>query len=395
MRFDITGYREGEGVVSLSMEAASSDEVLSVARQQGIRVLAARRAWAWRQTGAQAARFDLLLFAQELHALLDGGLSLIEALAALERKEQSHTDKRALIGRLMKRVREGQAFSLALRAEHALPELFVALVGAAEMTGDLSAAIARYIAYRQQMDTMRKRVVAASIYPALLLGVGGMVILFLMGYVVPRFSRIYADVGHDLPMMSRLLMHWGTTVRMYGVELVFACVAAMFAGFQVLRQPRLRHRLLQYFFSRKGLRQRIDTYELARFYRTLGMLQQGGIPIVVALKMASDLLGENKRRALALAIADIEAGLSMADALGRHDLAPPVAVDFLHVGQRTGDIGEKMVRIADFFDEDLARWLEWFVKLFEPLLMLAIGIFIAFIVVLLYLPIFELAGAIG
>lgn len=395
MRFDITGYREPDGVVSLSLEAASANAARVAAGERGIRVLSLRRAWGWPSLSRSAPRFDLLLFAQELHALLDGGLSLIEALSALGRKESS-ADKRALIERLIVCIREGRAFSQALREEtERFPELFISLASAAERTGDLPTALARYIAYRQQMDTVRKRVVAAAIYPALLLVVGGAVILFLMGYVVPRFSRIYADVGRDLPLMSRLLMHWGTAVREHGIALFMGFAGLLAAAVQVLRKATLRRRLLDFFAARNGLRQRIHTYELARFYRTLGMLQQGGIPIVVALGMAGGLLGEIRRQALGLAVTDIKAGRSLAEALQLHELAPPVAFDLLQVGQRTGDIGEKMLRIADFFDEDLARWLEWFAKLFEPLLMLAIGLFIAFIVVLLYLPVFELAGAIG
>lgn len=395
MRFDITGYREPDGVITLSLEAASANAARVAAGERGIRVLSLRRAWGRPSFARAAPRFDLLLFAQELHALLDGGLSLIEALSALVRKE-SAVDKCALIERLIVRIREGRAFSQALSEEaERFPELFVSLVSAAERTGDLPAALSRYIAYRQQMDAVRKRVVAAAIYPTLLLIVGGAVILFLMGYVVPRFSRIYEDVGRDLPLMSRLLMHWGSAVRAHGAELLLAFVALLAAGVQMLRVARLRRRLLDFLASRNGLRQRIHIYELARFYRTLGMLQQGGIPIVTALGMAGGLLGEVRRQALEQAIAGIKAGRSLAEALQTHDLAPPVAFDLLQVGQRTGDIGEKMLRIADFFDEDLARWLEWFAKLFEPLLMLTIGLFIAFIVVLLYLPVFELAGAIG
>lgn len=395
MRFDITGYREPDGVVSLSLEAASANAARVAAGARGIRVLSLRRAWGLPSLSRSAPRFDLLLFAQELHALLDGGLSLIEALSALGRKE-SATDKHALIERLIVCIRQGRAFSQALREEEdRFPELFVSLASAAERTGDLPTALSRYIAYRQQMDAVRKRVVAAAIYPALLLVVGGAVILFLMGYVVPRFSRIYEDAGRDLPLMSRLLMHWGAAVRAHGIELFIGFAALLATAVQVLRKERLRRRLLDFLASRNGLRQRIHTYELARFYRTLGMLQQGGIPIVVALGMAGGLLGEARRQTLDKAVTDIKAGRSMAEALQLHDLAPPVAFDLLQVGQRTGDIGEKMLRIADFFDEDLARWLEWFAKLFEPLLMLAIGLFIAFIVVLLYLPVFELAGAIG
>jgi general secretion pathway protein F len=142
------------------------------------------------------------------------------------------------------------------------------------------------------------------------------------------------------------------------------------------------------------LRERFQTYALSRFYRTLGLLQQEGLPIINALGLARELLPEDGRLALDRVALDVRAGIALSEALEKHELAPPVASDLLRVGEKTGDIGEKMIRIADFYDAEIARWTEWFLKLFEPLLMLTIGLFIAFIVVLLYLPIFELAGSI-
>lgn len=392
MRFDIKGYREPEGVLVASFEAASAEEARLLAGEQGIRVLSVSKRWRDGFASFRRRRFDLPLFSQELHALLDAGLSLIESLTALAGKEDS-PEKRALIDQLMQRLREGRPLSTALQERPDLfPPLYVSLVGASERTGDLKSALSRYIAYRGQMDAVRKKVVSASIYPALLIFVGGLVVLFLMGYVVPRFSRIYGDFGRDIPLMSRLLIHWGSLVEAYGLQ-VFAGFAALIGGLWILGRRHIdRQRLMEALLASDALRARFHRYELARFYRTLGMLQQGGIPIVTALSMASGLLGQRGGNTLDQAVRDIRSGSALSEALRRHDLAPAVAYDLLCVGEKAGDIGEKMIRIADFLDEDLSRWLDWFSRLFEPLLMLGIGVFIAFVVVLLYLPVFELAG---
>lgn len=392
MRFDIKGYREPEGVLVASFEAASVEEARLLAGEQGIRVLSVSKSWRDSLAFFQKSRFDLQLFSQELHALLDAGLSLIEALTALAGKE-SAPPKRALLDHLMQRLREGRPLSAVLQDRPDIfPPLYVSLVGASERTGDLKSALSRYIAYRGQMDAVKKKVVSASIYPALLILVGGLVVLFLMGYVVPRFSRIYGDFGRDIPLMSRLLIQWGALVEAYGLQ-VLAAFATLIAALWTLGRRHVdRQRLLEGLLASKVLRERFRSYELARFYRTLGMLQQGGIPIVTALSMASGLLGQRGGDALDQAVRDIRAGVTLSEALRRHDLAPAVAYDLLRVGEKAGDIGEKMVRIADFLDEDLSRWLDWFSRLFEPLLMLGIGLFIAFVVVLLYLPVFELAG---
>lgn len=396
MRFQITAYRHQEGAFSLSLEAASFDEARVLARERGIDIISIRRQWHWSpQRQRKDAPFDLLLFSQELRSLLDAGLSLIEAMVVLSRKE-TNASRQRLIEVLIRQLREGKPFSSSLREFPAVfPPLYIALAAASEQTGNLAGSLGRFIAYRRQMDQARKRIVGAAIYPVLLVGVGGLVIVFLMSYVVPRFSRIYEEFGRNLPFMSRMLMKWGGLVDAYGGEILlgvtFLTMAATYVFRQLWHRQGVLHRLLASRLLR-GLRDRFRIYALSRFFRTLGLLQQEGIPIITALGLARELLDEDGRVALDHVVLDTRAGSALSDSMEHRELAPPVARELLKVGERTGDIGEKMIRIADFYDEEIARWSEWFLKLFEPLLMLTIGLFIAFIVVLLYLPIFELAG---
>lgn len=397
MRFQIVAYRQQEGVVSLSLEAASFDEARTMARSRGIDIVSIRQQWHWApQRRRKEAPLDLLLFSQELRSLLDAGLSLIESLVTLARKETNAT-RRKLIEVLIRQLREGKPFSTALREFPAIfPPLYIALAAASEQTGHLGSSLGRFIAYRTQMDQARKRVVSASIYPVLLLGVGGLVVIFLMTYVVPRFSRIYEEFGSNLPLMSRLLVQWGGLLDAYGAEILLGLAVFAIVAIGLIRQTLSRQGLLHRLLSHKalrGLRNRFRIYALSRFFRTLGLLQQEGIPIVSALGLARQLLDEDGRIELDHVVLDVRAGVALSEAMERRELAPPVASELLKVGEKAGNVGEKMIRIADFYDEDIARWSEWFLKLFEPLLMLTIGLFIAFIVVLLYLPIFELAGS--
>ena len=140
--------------------------------------------------------------------------------------------------------------------------------------------------------------------------------------------------------------------------------------------------------------ERIRVYQLARFYRTLGMLLRGGIPIVTALEMVSGLLENALRGQLALASDCIREGQPISYAMETYGLTTPVALRLLRVGEHTGGMGEMTERIANFYDEEMARWVDWFTRLFEPLLMAFIGLVIGFIVILMYFPIFELAGSI-
>ncbi len=160
------------------------------------------------------------------------------------------------------------------------------------------------------------------------------------------------------------------------------------------RQPGVRQlagRLLQ---RLPGLHERLFLYELARFYRSLGILLQGGILIVAAMDMASGLLGQEARTRLTAAATLIREGQSLSSALQQCRLTTPVSVRMLRAGEQAGNLGQMMERTADFHDEQIARWIDWFFRIFEPLLMTFIGLLIGTIVILMYIPIFELASSI-
>jgi general secretion pathway protein F len=288
---------------------------------------------------------------------------------------------------------EGRTLSYALQKFPAdFPQLYESTVRASERTGDLSEAMTRYIAYQSQVDFVRKKVVSASIYPLLLIGAGGLVTIFLMAYVVPRFSRIYEDIGTNLPLMSRLLLQWGKLLQAHGGVVLLVLAAIVAALVYVAGRPSTKSWAMRRLWQIPAIGERMRVYQLARFYRTLGMLLAGGIPIVQAIKMVSEMLPPALREDLAGAAGKISEGRSISYAMEIHRLTTPVALRMLRVGERTGQMGEMMERIAAFHDEEMARWVEWFTRLFEPLLMAVIGVVIGLIVVLMYLPIVELAG---
>jgi len=394
MHFEIRALREPGGVVSLALEATDRREAERQAQALGYLVLAvrARRSLADR-FGVRRTRFPLALFSQELIALLDAGLTLVEAIQTLAEKE--HRDAiRKVLEALTLRLREGQTLSTALRQHPQLfPELYVATIAAAERTGDLAEALGRYVNYQAQMDLARRKLVSASIYPVTLLFVGGLVTVFLLTYVVPRFARIYADIGRDLPLASRLLLEWGQLLEHHGALVLLALAAVGVGMVWAITRPALRVQGLSLLMRIAAVRERMHVYQLARFYRTLGMLLRGGTPVVAALGMVEGLLSTSWRERLVLARNDVRSGNAISHAMEQHDLTTPVALRMLRVGERTGKMGEMMERIAAFYDDEIARWVDWFTRLIEPLLMAVIGIVIGTIVVLMYFPIFELAGS--
>jgi general secretion pathway protein F len=270
----------------------------------------------------------------------------------------------------------------------------VATVRASERTGALREALQRFIAYQQQIDVLRKGLINASIYPAVLCAAGLLVVAFLMGYVVPRFSSIYEDMGSDLPFASRMLMHWGKFLDAHGYAVIIGTVGLLALAIYSLAQPRVRAAIGSRIARIPALGSRLHVYQLARLYRTVGMLVRGGTPMVAAMKMSAGLLGANLRVAFADATQSVREGRSVSDAMEKHGLTTPVAARMLRVGERSGDMGEMMERIAAFYDEDLTRWVALVTRLIEPALMTVIGLLIGVIIVLMYFPIFELAGSI-
>lgn len=395
MHFELKAIREGEGVLALAIEAADEADAIRQAKSQGLSILTIKAKKSWQGLKFKPRkRFALALFSQELLALLNAGLSLVEAIEALAEKEHQ-PDIQKLFKQLIATLYEGRTLSYALQQFPVyFPILYVATVRASETTGDLAVALARYVAYQEQMDSVRKKIISASIYPVLLLVAGGLVTLFLIGYVVPKFSLVYDQMGRDLPLFSRLLMNMGHTLRNNGMLIASIATMVMVGGGYALTRPATKLRVMQKIWQIPAVGSRMKIYQLARFYRTLGMLLQGGTAIVTALKMTADLLPGTLRSQLILASDSIREGASISQAMERHGLTTAVAARMLTVGERTGQMGEMMDRIAAFHDEEMARWVEWFSKLFEPILMAVIGLVIGIIVVLMYFPIFELAGSI-
>jgi general secretion pathway protein F len=385
----------------------SSEQAVRRAATQGLQVLAVLSSAQAQQpslqqnhqhflTGKAGQRphsFPLVLFSQEMLALLEAGLNLTEALATLLSKErQLHTQ--AVLDYILRGLREGKNFSdvLATRPQD-FPEVYVATVRASERTGDLPQALGRYITYQLQFETLRKKLISAAIYPAMLLIVGGFVALFLLGYVVPKFSAVYESSGRDMPWLSTVLLAFGKTIYQHW-QIVLAAVVAVFVSLVLwLRNPRGRMALLNIVLRMPWLALKSQEFRLARFYRAVSLLLASGIALPRALTMVGGMLSPLQQQALAATRLAVDQGQSFSEALQQAELATPVARSLIKVGERSGQMADMLERAAKFHDEDFARWVDWASRLLEPLLMVVIGVVIGAIVVLMYMPIFELAGS--
>lgn len=394
MRYEVKAVLSGQGTVLLHLEANSEEEARQQVTEQGGMVLSVRRSFSGFSLKSKS-NFPLVHFSQELLSLQVAGLSLVEGIETLLEKEQDASNRK-VIKSILAKLYEGVTFSQALQEyPQFFPPLYIATVRASEKTGDLAEALTRFITYQTQMDFVRKKLVGASIYPVLLLVVGFLVSIFLMVFVVPKFSAIYDDMNSDLPWLSLLLIKWGQFVHEYGWELTIVAAVLMILSVYIVTRPAFRAKLLQFLWSIPAIGEHMRVYQLARFYKTLGMLLRGGIPITQALNMVSGLLQAHFRPKVEAAAKHIREGKTISTAMEMEGLTTAVGNRMLRVGERTGLMGDMMERIGNFHDEEIARWVEWTTKLIEPLLMAFIGIVIGGIIILMYMPIFELAGSIN
>ena len=391
MRFDVRALAPDHRVVLLSIDARDEQDARRQVAAQGMFASELSPAGRLRSRRGAARGWSLVLFSQELLALLGAGLSLVEGLEALLEKEAGET-ARSILERLVGGLRDGRRFSTVLAEQgDRFPPLYVGIVKAAEGTSDLPRSLARYVDYQQRIDGVRSKIISAAIYPSILMLVGGGVASFLIGYVVPRFAQVYQDAGRDLPWASRMLLAWGGFASAHAALLALIFGAALVAAVAGVRNALARGGAGRLVALVPGLAERVRIYELSRLYLTLGMLLEGGIPVVGAIEtiqaMVAGELGAQLRRARLA----IESGTALSVAFEAEALTTPISLRMLRVGERSGDLGTMLTRSAAFYDGEISRWIDRFTRVFEPLLMAAIGLVVGAIVVLLYMPIFDLA----
>lgn len=396
--FELIVRTASGNIQAVRMNAADSDTACAHAVRDGMQVLnctaqSYKSGFSIGTGAASRLRIDIANFSFELASLLAAGLSIVEALQTLASKESSVQTRDAILD-IVKGVSEGLPLSTALqRTPGRYPPLLIATVSASEQTGDLSTALRRYAEHQLTIKALRDKVVGAAIYPVLLLAVGCLVVLFLMTVVVPKFAVLIESSRHELPWTSQILMSWGRFAAQHAWEIGLCglglAVACFVFGSHILRSGGKSAWIESVPLIGPTMRQ----FRHAQLYRTTGMLVRGGIAAPRALQLSSTLLGDADRKRLTQAVQFIHEGRSLSNALQNAQLADPVASSMLAVAERTGSLADILERIAQFHEASLQRSVEMTIRLFEPLLMIFIGLVVGAIVVLMYLPIFDLASS--
>ncbi|MDH4098976.1 MAG: type II secretion system F family protein [Nitrospirota bacterium] len=338
---------------------------------------------------------EFLVYNQEFITLVRAGMPIVNALDVVSRRVANKHFK-AVLDEMKKEIRAGLALSdAASRHPSIFPDLYVATVRSGEKSGDLVVVLGRYVRYLKRLIALRRKVLSAMTYPVFLLLILGALLAFLLLYLVPTFSGIYADFKGDLPLATKILITTTQAGKAFALPIILALISLVVAAVLWYRTDKGR-----LFFDSAKLRvpflgSVLELYAVSQFTRTLGSLLGGGVPPVGALDMASASIPNRALSAkLIEAVSRVREGGSISAALEKTGVVPEMTVRMIEVGESSGALEDMLGEISDFYEDEIETKLSTLTSLIEPVLLLFMGIVIGGIVVVMYLPIFNLAGTV-
>jgi type IV pilus assembly protein PilC len=276
------------------------------------------------------------------------------------------------------------------------PRVYTASLLAGERSGNLDAVLRRYVDYAKIIATLKRKTVSALVYPAILIGLALVLVSIIVLKVVPAFADFYAGFGAELPIATRAIMRVSTFVREQFVLVTFGLAAAAAAAFLLLRQAEQKARFDHLILRLPGLGTIARKFGTSQMARTLATLLGGGLPLVNALDISARSVGNKYLSGqLDIVATRVREGESFAAALDARRTFPDVAVKMVEVGEATGALQDMLNTVADFFDEDIATYMERFVTLVEPVLLVVMGIVVAGLLLALYMPLFQLSSVLA
>ncbi|MQA37349.1 type II secretion system F family protein [Rugamonas aquatica] len=370
-------------------EGASADAVQQALERQGVTVLSVAAAGA----APRRRHFDVVLFCDELCTLLSSGMSLVEAIETLGAKD-GDSYKHTVLLEIQQRLLEGKPFSSALELnQFGFPLLLIASMRASERSSRVEEALREFAAYERVGRDLSKKIVSAAIYPALVVGFGMAVSLFMLSYVVPRFARVYEDFANSISTPTLILIRVGSALGDH-LALLLAALAALLAATALAYRGGQLQRAAWWCLRRYALvHDYLRRYQLSRIFQTMAMLLNGGYTISDAIPLASHLAFEGPlRQQLLGAQALVGQGRRLSLAFAEHGLTDNVTLRLLQVGERSGNLAHTMEIIAHTYRQEVMLFVERTARIAEPLLLMAVGVMIGALIILMYMPVFDLAG---
>ncbi len=333
---------------------------------------------------------DFMIFNQQFVALVHAGLPILKALDLLiQRIKDPHF--RQILSDVAVRVKSGALLSEAFEAQGVFPKVYTASLYAGEKSGNLEEVIRRFMEYQKVINTTRSKIKSALTYPLILTLLLITLVTYLLTNIVPQFGQFYANLGAELPLTTQVLIAVSSNLRNQLLAGILVLTALILGITVWVKSPRGG-----IYFDGVKLRLPLvgdvwKKFSFSQMCRTLSTLLSGGIPMVNSLEIVADSSGNRViTRAVKSAIASVKEGQSLSHSLESNPVVPELAIEMVQVGESTGALSEMLRHVADFYDEEVNTRLNQLMTYIEPILLVILAVIVAFVLIALYLPIFNL-----
>ncbi|MBI2815665.1 MAG: type II secretion system F family protein [Acidobacteria bacterium] len=335
---------------------------------------------------------EFLTFNQQFVTLIRAGLPIVKSLELLS-GQLAHPSLRIIIQEVRESVKSGSLLSEAFRAQGIFPEIYTTSLMAGEKSGNLEEVLERYIQYQRMALSVKKRLIASLVYPALLVAMVLIMVTFLVTYVIPNFAELYRSMARDLPPLTRGLIAFTDAFKKYQIALMILVVGTV-VGVLIWRSTEKGAESLDRLKMNLPLVGMIwIKHQVAQFSRILATLLSGGIPVVQALETAGQsVTSPLLRHSLDSAGRQVREGRPLSQGLSDSGFFPELAIEMVQVGESSGALPQMLSSVADFYEEDVSTSLAAMLTLIEPAILIIMGVVVATVLIALYLPIFSLAG---
>ena len=334
---------------------------------------------------------DIVLFTRQLQAMIGAGVPLVTALKSIGNQIENKKLKE-IISDVATKVEEGERFSTALSSyRNVFGDLYISMVRAAEQSGNLDQTLRRLSQYLEKIEKLRGKVKSAMAYPTFVSIIATIIVTGILIFIIPTFSKLYSDLGGQLPALTQLVINISNMLRNYIAWFILLLVALFVLYKQVSRIRKVKFAMDAVKLKLPIFGNLIKKSAVANFSRTLSSMLSSGISILDALDISADT---SDNLIIKYAIKDVkkqvERGVNLSVALSRHKVFPPMLINMVAIGEESGDLDGMLSKVADFYEEEVDRAVDALTSLIEPLMIVVIGIIIGFIIIAMYLPIFKM-----
>lgn len=395
--FEYTGKTSSGQIVSGMLEAANKDELIKALRRQRVIVTKIKK-----QTkqiniviGSGVKAVEISRFTRQFAVMIEAGLPLVQCLDIMAGQTTNKIFAKT-IADIRDAVSSGSTLANAM-AKHKkiFDELYVNMVEAGELGGALETILKRLADYREKADTIRRKVKGALTYPAIVSTMLVLIAWVMLTFIVPIFAGMFESLGATLPKPTQIVINISNWLKSNFFFIIGGVIGFVVAYKIAMKNPKSRYYVDYVKLRLPIFGSLIRKSSVARFARTLSTLQQSGVNIIDALNITSKTSGNAVlERAIKNAILSISQGETITKPLEESKVFPPMVIQMISVGEKTGNIDEMLSRVADFYDEEVDAAVEAMTSLIEPLMTVVMGIVVGGLLVAMYLPMFDIIGQI-